>query len=176
MERTDVNHIKERIEKIYSSYRELLCLYAKRILDNREDAEDIVNDTFLKLWETRDQMHKTKSLLAYIYRSVRNDCLDFLKHRQVISEYVTSLSSDPDIVHDDAHPLSLILSNESVNEIERAIDSLPSRCKEIFLLARLEGLSHQDIAKQLGITVNTVKAQITIAIDKLHQMLGNGVK
>ena len=176
MGRTDVNSIKERIEKIYySSYRNLLCLYAERILGHREDAEDIVNDIFLKLWETRDQMRKTKSLLTYIYRSVRNNCLDFLKHRQVIHEYVKYLSNYSAIFHDrdDVHPLSLLLSEETVCAREQAIDVLPPRCKDIFILARIEGLSHQDIAEQLGITASTVKTQITIATNKLCQTLEN---
>ena len=175
MERTDVNNVKERIVKIYSSYRELLCLYAERILGHREDAEDIVNDVFLKLWETRNQIHKTKSLLAYIYRSVRNDSLDLLKHKQVIHEYVSYLSNYSDLYldRDDAHPLSLILSEETVHEIDQAIEALPPRCKEIFIKARLDGLSHKVIAEQLGITTNTVKTQIIIATNKLRQTLDN---
>ena len=174
----DHTHIKARIERIYKSYRKLLCLLAERIVGNKEDAEDIVNDLFLKLWETRDQLHQTKELLVYIYRSVRNSSLKYVEHKQVIREYIHAVSNDPHLCNeqDNAHPLSIIISNESLDEIEQAINTLPSKCKEIFILARMEGLTHQDIAEKLGITINAVNRQITIARNKLRQMLVNELK
>lgn len=174
MSETVIKHemIEHRIEIIYKSYRDLLCIYAEKFLVNREDAEDIVSDVFLKLLETRYQIQEVDSL-SFIYRNVRNACLDFIKHKHVMQEYVHNVINYPDLFIDDAHPLSQIISKETVDKIERAINTLPSRCRKIFILARLEGLTYKEIAEELGITYNTVNTQISIAVKKLRQTLIN---
>ena len=75
--------------------------------------------------------------------------------------------------YDENDPLSLLISEEAVGEIDQAINSLPAKCKEIFILAKLDGYSYQEIAKKLNISMNTVNKQITRAMNKLRNELGN---
>lgn len=100
---------------------------------------------------------------AYLFRLVRNRCLDYLRHKVFEQRYMESLqlSCEEDAVED--HDTEIL--------IRAAINSLPKRCRDIFLLSRVEGLKYREISEHLGISVNTVECQMGIALKKLRMKL-----
>ena len=171
------NGNKNTFERIFKTYYRALCFYAEGMIGEKEAAEDIVSDFFLKLWDNRAIIYITTSLQAYLYKGVHNNCLKYLEHLKVLRQYrehAQYMIDNQDLFQSqtDNNPLTLLTSNETVAEIEKAIDALPAQCKEVFTLARLEGLSYQEIAEKLDISINTVRTQITRAITKLRESLG----
>ena len=173
------NH--KTFEWIFKTYYRALCFYAEGIAGEKEAAEEIVSDFFLKLWENREMIYITTSLQAYLYKGVYNNCLKYLEHLKVMRKYrehALYMINNCDLFQSQTNqqPLSIMISQETVAEIENAIDALPAQCKEVFLLARMEGFSYQEIAEKLSISVNTVRTQITRAMTKLRESLGHLIK
>jgi len=166
------NGIKQRIEEIFATYYQLLCFRAERIVGNKEAAKDVVNDVFLKLWERHELLPLTKSLLVYVHQSIRNNSLNYLKHKKIMHKYVQNVNNELHLhpPYDENNPLSVLIADETMTEIEQAIEALPNNCKKVFLL-QLDGFSYQEITKKLGISINTVKKQISIAMEKLRKLL-----
>lgn len=170
----------ESFEWIFKTYYRSLCFYAEGMIGEKEAAEDIVSNFFLKLWENRETLHIT-SLQAYLYKGVHNNTLKYLERIKVLHKYCEHamyMINNSDLFQSqiDQQPLLLMISQETVTEIENAINTLPEQCKEVFSLARLDGLSYQEVADQLGISINTVRTQITRAMTKLRESLGNSEK
>lgn len=165
-------------QQLYSQYYVPLCVYAKQYTRIKEIAEEIVQDVFLNIWEHKGQLKITVSFKAYLFTAIRNQCLNHLKHLQVIqeyNEYYTQLLKDAQdyyILSQETGD-SILIANELEKSLMEAIDSLPDCCRKIFLMSRFEGLKHQDIADNLGVTLNTVHKQMSIALDKLRIALKN---
>ena len=171
------NGNKRTFEKIFKTYYRALCFYAEGMVGEKEAAEEIVGDFFLKLWENREIIHITTSLQAYLYKGVYNNSLKYLAHIKVLQkyrEYAGYIIDNKDLfrLQDDNHPLSMLVSQETIQEIENAIEALPAQCKEVLMLTRLDDLSYQEVAEKLGISINTVRTQITRAMKKLRESLG----
>jgi len=147
----------------------LLTSYALRFLDEREDAEEIVQDVFVKFWDKCPELAPDSSIKSYLYRSVHNTCLNHIKHRKVKDAYKQH------VIHH--MELSFELSWEQKDpeklrsEIMMEINALPPRCSEIFKLSRLEGLKYQEIADHMGISVKTVEVQMGKALRVLREKL-----
>jgi len=168
-------------EQTFKTYYRALCFHAEGLVGEKEAAEEIVSDFFLKLWENRESIHITASIQAYLFKGVYNNCLKYLEHVKVMRKYREHASyitenSDLFAAYDENHPLSMLISQETVAEIERAIDVLPAQCKEVFLLTRMDGLTYQEVADNLGISINTVRTQITRAMTKLRESLAQLIK
>jgi len=146
-----------------------LIAYAMRFLDEREDAEEIVQDVFVKFWDKCADLAPDSSIKSYLYRSVHNTCLNQLKHDKVKDAYRQHVihflekSAEMNTEHPDPDKLRA--------EIMGAIDELPPRCSEIFKLSRLEGLKYQEIADHLEISVKTVEVQMGKALRVLREKL-----
>lgn len=143
-----------------------LGMYALHIVENIDDAEDLVEDSFLKAWERIETGEKIDNFKAFMYRIVRNSCISFLRTRKqfVGPEAIPEL--DEEIV------------DTSVRDakIWQAIDRLPEKCREVFLLSKRDGMSNEEIAEELGISVKTVKNQITKAFSRLREALSGAHK
>lgn len=143
----------------FLQYYRPLCLFALHYLKDIDDAEDTVQDCFMELWRRKDRGMDTSGLKSYLYSMVRNRCIDILKKDSLIDSNVQP--SD----------LEEILSDEECEEwaydearMWTAIDSLPEKCREVFLLAKREGLKYEEIAARMGISVHTVKNQMSKAV------------
>jgi RNA polymerase sigma-70 factor (ECF subfamily) len=136
-----------------------------------EIAEEIVQDLFIYLWEKREKINIYSSIQSYLYRSVRNKSIDYLK-----SAYANLETEKEDIIINKEgylNPAYDIEIKELNIILEKAILKLPEKCYCIFTLSRNGGLSNKEIAGQLGITVKTVENQITIALKKIKEYLEN---
>lgn len=161
---------------LFDHHYAVLCHIAVQYVHDDFLAETIVSDVILHIWEKREDLEITTSLRSYLVQSVRHRCLDWAKSQRVKREIPASsrLFNDfpvADYLQDDNSQLGRLLEKELENEIMRTINSLPSKCGEVFRLSRFEGMSNEDIARQLGISINTVKYHIKHALTLLNQHL-----
>lgn len=160
------NSLKDNFDRIYVLYYSRLHRFAKEYVLSNEDAENIVQDVFLMVWERKDVLDIQISLASYLFSLVKNRCLDFLRHKVVVDEYKKDLSLKLSALELLNYSLS---SEEDVERIvTNAINKLPERCKLIFLKSRIEGKKYKEIATDLDISVNTVENQMAIALRKLR--------
>ena len=169
--------VKENFDSIYINNFSRLFLFAKEYVLFDEEAENIVQDIFLMLWEKREALRVDVSLTAYLFTLVKNKCIDFLRHQMVEQMY------SENVKHEYNEELNVKLfalesfdhnfSSEEQIEIllRNAIDKLPERCRLIFIKSRIEGKKYKEIAEELNLSVNTVEGQISIALKKLREEL-----
>ena len=156
-------------EEIYNTYYPVLCNYAVSITKKQDIAEDAVSEVFLKLWEGRDTIVIEGSLKSYLFKSVYHQCLNALKHSQIQDKYRDFFLHHLPLNEDGSdYPLSGVIVNE-INEIlQKTIEQLPEQCRKIFIMSRFDGMKHEEIARELGISINTVRTQIHRALEKLR--------
>ena len=169
--------VKENFDSIYINNFTRLFLFAKEYVLFDEEAENIVQDIFLMLWEKREALRVDVSLTAYLFTLVKNKCIDFLRHQMVEQMY------SENVKHEYNEELNVKLfalesfdhnfsSEEDIETLLRnAIDKLPERCRLIFIKSRIEGKKYKEIAEELNLSVNTVEGQISIALKKLREEL-----
>lgn len=151
--------------------------FACEYVQSEEEAENIVQDVFLYLYERRDLLDAYTNLPAYLFTSVKNKCLDYLRHRVVEQEAVLAMQSEFDMAlrmkYDSLEMLHVSFPDEaSIEELlDQALQKLPERCREIFIMNKLEGKKQRQIADELQISVNTVESQMAIAYKKLREEL-----
>ena len=154
----------------FDKYYRGLCVYAYRILKSSSEAEDLVQDFFVRVLENRATISIETSVKSYFIRSVHNRCLDNLAHKKVKinhEQFRLKMMNEEDM-HE--YPL---LDSELTLLIERAIQHLPDGIRETFMINRFEGLSYQQIAKQENISVKTVEYRISKALNILRKDLGD---
>ena len=149
-------------ETLFRDYYERLCNYANTMLNDMDEAEEMVQHTFLTVWENRENMAIHTSVKSYLYRAVHNGCLNKLKHnkvRQKHDEYYKQQSENA--FENGAQEL---LGNELEKQINDAINTLPPQCKTVFVLSRFENMTYAEIAEQLGISIKTVDKHMVKAL------------
>lgn len=157
-------------KEIYERYFDVLYIHAYRRVQNREEAQDIVQEIFTILWDKRESILLTTSLAAYLYTAVRNRILNIISHQQVVASYAQSLQHFID--HGICQTDHLARENQLIAMIEKEIAALPPKMQEIFALSRKAYLSHREIAAELGISEQTVKKQVNNALRILRTRLG----
>jgi len=136
---------------------------ANRILNDQAEAEDVVQNCLIKLWENRSQLKET-TVGGYFATMVRNRCIDSLRKKKPVMV-------DMDDVQLPAEDHSQMEHDELKAKIDKAIDNLPGRCREVFVLSRFEKMSHKEISESLSISTKTVENQITKALKVISSAL-----
>lgn len=168
---------KERAYKfLYDQHYQILCHVASQYVKDDFLAETIVGDVIFHLWDVRQSLDITTSIRSYLMQSVRNRCMDYLKSQYNQRELAMSspgLLDFPVInyIKGDDYPLGRLLEQELEGEIMKAIGRLPDECRRVFRLSRFEERKYEEIAKELNISVNTVKYHIRRALALLHEDL-----
>ncbi len=153
---------EKAFNKAFDLYYSSLCYFANNLLHDFDLSRSIVQQVFVDLWIKRDKLI-VKSLRSYLYQSVHNSALDVLKHKKVEAQYLSLLDKgEPEEMAD------LMEEAELADRINRAIQNLPEKCREIFVMCRFDELKYAEIAAQLNISVKTVEMQIAIALKKLR--------
>ena len=168
------NGNKKAFELVFKSYYSKLCRYSFGIVKQREVAEDLVKDFFLKLWENPEKLNIHSSLLAYFVRSIHNSSINYMTREKVHRIYISDEEKAKNILDEAAelhHPLSEMLLLEVEDAVLKAIEELPEKCRTIFELSRNQGMSHYEIAQQMNISENTVKVHIYNALSSLKSQL-----
>jgi RNA polymerase sigma-70 factor (ECF subfamily) len=160
-------------EELYRQYYVFLCLIAEHIVKNHSDAEEIVSDVFVKLWTIREKTDIAISIKAYLIKAVHNTSLNYLEKLKFENKLTDGLSkSDYELLAwDSDYPLGQLYRKEIIEILDQGINSLPDGCRQIFMLSRNKGMKYCDIADKLGISVNTVKTQMKIALSRLRDIL-----
>lgn len=156
-------------EQVFRNYYERLCNYANTILNDMDEAEEIVQGTFMGLWEKRSHIQIHTALKSYLYQSVRNNCLNHLDHLKVRQTHREYFIHSADMSADSG--VQTTLANELEKQIEEAVSSLPPQCQTVFRLSRFEGLSYAEIAQQLDISVKTIENHMGKALRIMRERL-----
>lgn len=159
---------KPSFTEAFMSYYPGLCYYAEKLVHDRDESHSLVQEVFVDLWAKREKLVIEQSLKAYLYTSVRNNSLDYLKHKAIETKYLKESqpfksANDPDLIEE----------SELNSRINAAIEDLPEKCREIFILCRYNNLRYNEIALKLGISVKTVEMQMGIAMKKLRLKLSD---
>lgn len=154
---------------VFDSYYRDLLLFAGNYIGERGVCEDIVQSLFLKLWNDRDLIQIEISLRSFLLRSVRNACLDELKHRQVVREHQSYVEgiSDLDALDVDNY----IFYSDLKQKLDQTLQTLPEEYAIAFKMNRFEGLKYREIAEQLSVSERTVEVRIGKALSVLRERL-----
>lgn len=156
-------------EMLFRTYYQPLCNYAFTFLRDKEDAEEIVQSTFLLVWEKRETLAIRTSVKPYLYAMVRNACLNVIKHEKIKQKYVSEEIAMADRSHDSV--THTVASNELEYRIKVAMEELPEQCRMVFKLSRFEELKYAEIAEQLNISVKTVENHMGKALKIMREQL-----
>jgi RNA polymerase sigma-70 factor (ECF subfamily) len=151
-----------------------LSAFAYRSVQSRDTAAELVQDVFYRIWRGHARWEVEGSLKAYLYRATRNRVLDFLRHEKIERRWAErSVREHADeVARSHAPEDEAMETRDRVAALERALDNLPERRRLVFVLRWRDGLSHQEIADRMGVTVKTVENQLTRAIQALRERLG----
>ncbi|WP_439182297.1 RNA polymerase sigma-70 factor [Carboxylicivirga taeanensis] len=160
---------KEVYRRLFDEYYNKLVLFTQSYLFDQQESEDLVQDLFVYLWENARKVSITISIKAYFYQAIRNRCINHLKALKVKDKnhllYLDGmLQADDDLQHFDPKILE---------EILQSIEELPVQMAKVFTMKVLDGLTREAIAKELNISVNTVKTQLQRARLRLREKLLN---
>ena len=155
------NSDKDALKDIFEAFYPSLCHYASHFLGDHDQSEEVVQDLFVRIWEKREHLAVSASLRSYLFRSVRNQCINLIMHEKVRQNHAKKIR---DAIIEDAAEENYFLEEERSEAIASAISALPDKRREIFLLSRQEGLKYQEIATRLQISVKTVETQMGLAL------------
>ena len=152
---------------LFDRYYDNLLLYCYHILNDLEAAEDIVQDCFVYLWNSKRLHSFSGDLDRFIFKMIKNRSFLFLKEYKKRYEIQTSFSLENDIYHyDDTEK-----GTEEIEILYNTRDKLPGKCRKVFLMACLNDKSYQEIADELGTSITTVKTQMKTALKFLRENL-----
>lgn len=152
-------------------YYQNLCSYAYNLIHDHSKAEDIVQNVFVEIWVKRKNINPKFSMKSYLYKSVYNGFIDqYRKNKPVVFLEKKYLEALEQVIETNREELE-----EKIGVMNKEIDKLPEKCKQILLLNKNEGLTHNEIAEYLGISIKTVEGHITRAFKILSKKLGGRI-
>jgi len=156
--------------EIYNRYSGVLYLHAYNRLRDREESKDLLQELFTTIWNNRKDLDIRSTLSGYLYRAVMNRVFKYFSRKQTEEKYIGSIQES--VNSGDCITDHLVRQNQLAGIIEKEIDALPPKMREIFVMSRKERLSHKEIAEQLGLAESTVKKQVNNALKILRGKLG----
>jgi len=157
-------------DELYRKYSRRLFRFSCSILKSGEEAENILQDVFLKLWLNRGEIHKSSSVKFYIFTIAYNSSISVIRKKAKELQFIEYVKSLQDVVQESADVQ--IEYKELDEKLKRVVKTLPVRQKEIYQLHKVEGLKYSEIAEKLNISVNTVENLMSRALKKIRQRLG----
>lgn len=161
---------------VFDSYYPGLLRFVKEYVKDNQDAEDIMQNVFLILWEKRNFLKSDTNLNAYLFTLAKSQCLNYLKHLKVVDKYVNVQQSEYQENYlnyyaiDKFEPEQIDIESLELM-VEKAINDLPEQCRKVFELSRYEGLKYKEIAQRMGISVKTVESHMANALKTLRLVL-----
>ena len=150
---------------LFDTYYEKLYLFAEKYIYDSDKAHDIVQDVFLKIWENAERLELTSSIQHYLFASVRNGCLNYLKSLQIEDRNNRKYME----AYIESQNVYMVDDEELLARIRQVLDELPEKCREVCLLRFVEGYKYAEIAARLDMNENTVKAQLHRGMERLKQ-------
>jgi len=156
---------RKSYEAFFKKYYQDLYLWSNSIVKNADAAEDIVQDFFIDFWEKKRFKSVTSNLQSYIYRSVRNSSLNYIKREQKLIHDIEHLEEK------ESAPKANSTTIENSQQIYSAINELPEKCREVFMLCCVSGYTYNEAAEELNVTINTVRTHMVRAFKFLREKL-----
>lgn len=160
------NGDKEAFNHIFNMFYKRICFFAAGIV-NENGAEDIVQDTFVKLWERRASFNDLNTIKAFLYLTTKNSCLNIYKHQKVVDKFE---SVQVEVI-DESNIIYHLIEAEVLEEVHQAVQQLPQGYRKVIYLSYFEGLSNQETADYLNVSINTVKTQKVRSLRILREIL-----
>ena len=165
---------KKAFEELFFDYYPKLTVFAKKYVLDMDTAKEIVQDYFVRLYETRGNLNIQTSLKSYLYSSIRNSCLNYLNQHKLHTNHAENIRiQNKDSEIDFSNTME---QTELEYRIWQEVSGLPDQCKRIFNLSRKEGIKNKEIANQLDISIRTVETQISKALKILRTNLNQYLK
>lgn len=145
-----------------------LCAYIFSLSKNKQQTEDIVQNVMLKIWKNKEKLNITTSVKSYLYKACYYELVDMYKKNQKELNYIEQIKKNT---------LDVFIEEDNdfvKNQIQRVraeIDKLPPKCKEVFILNKIQGLKYKEVAEQLNISIKTVEAQMSKAMYRIKEAL-----
>jgi RNA polymerase sigma-70 factor (family 1) len=160
-----------------TAYRQLYYLFYKPLLhftgsfvSSREVSEEIVSDVFIKIWQNRKHVDEIRNLKIYLYVSAKNNTLRYLQSQQKLLPIGLD-ELEVELQNNSQDPEEMMITAEMMIKLERAIDSLPPRCKMVYKMIREDRLRYKEIAQILDISIKTIDNQLAIALRKIAEAI-----
>ncbi len=168
---------QKAFERLFSIYFSRLHAFATKVVRDDGIAEDIVQEVFVKVWEKREQI-LSLHVEAFLFRLVRNRCIDYIKFLKVVNNRMEKLGISSkieelyriDFVGNEPY---VLIEEELKVQIEKTIQSLPERCREVFILSRLDGLKNREVAERLNISIKNVERHLSRALETFRRDFSN---
>lgn len=161
-------------QSIYKTYYSRLCVFAYGFLQNENDAEEIVQNVMLKLWEQKDKINEIENMQAYLFRSVKNQCLNFIKRNKLADVYKNETWKELKDLEEQTMSSTTEADNETqIKQLKSLIETLPERCQEVLRMSKFEGLKNKEIAEELDISLKAVEANISRAFSIIRKNFHN---
>lgn len=157
---------RKAFEQLFNTYYQATCRYVIRMIRDSDTSEEIVQSTFVNLWEKREMLRDDISFKSYLFRAAHNTALNYIKHQKVVNKYATWHQDSMEDIK--ANYVSHQPDFELQKRIESALESLPPQCQKVFRMSREEGLKYHEIADQLGISKKTVEVHMGKALKILR--------
>lgn len=156
-------------KEIFTKEYDNLCRYALTYMQDENMAEDIVQETFIKIWEQKKDLISSPNIKFYLITSVKNNCISAIRKQNSQKTQYTDNTPEPD-----PEPFVMRMQlqeqeNERMTAVRTALDRLPPKCKEVFLLVKMQGLSYKQVADTLELSVKTVENQMGKALKILRE-------
>lgn len=163
---------QKALELLFSIYFARLNDFARNVVKDDVISQDIVQEVFVKVWEKREAIESI-NLEGFLFRLVRNRCIDYIKHLKVVQNRMNEIRLDSkyeelyriDFVGDEPY---VLIERELTQKIEKTIQSLPERCREVFILSRIDGLKNREIAEKLNINIKNVERHLARAMQSFR--------
>jgi len=159
---------KQAFRALFDLYFNALAAFGYKYVEDIHAVEDMVQEAFISFWEGREKFDDPSAVKSFLYTSVRNKCLNHIKHQSVRRKHEGSLQYQ---MESDQYFESHVIEEETFNQLFAEIRNLPASSREIMLLA-LNGMKNQEIADELQVSINTVKTQKKIAYAKIKDAMG----
>ena len=159
----------EAFEHLFKSHYPILKNFALKYMKNTELAEEMVQEVFFNLWAKHSEIYITSSIKAYLFKSTYNCCLQYFKKQEHKSKYESYVLKEN--VNYQPDPSDELRAKEVLQLVDKALKTLPERCRKIFRLNRFDGLKYQEIADRLSISIKTVEANMGKALKHLRYNL-----
>ena len=160
---------KSAFAQLFQAYYSETCRYIFRVVRDEDTVEEIVQSTFVHLWEKRTLIASDINFKSYLFRAAYNHALNYIKHQKVVSNYVSKKQDR--IVTTQQEYVSYQNDFELEQAIFTAVNKLPPQCQKVFRLSREEGMKYHEIADELGISKKTVEVHMGKALKLLRESL-----
>ena len=165
---------QKAFEELFREHFTPLCAFARKYVNDVETAKEIVHDVFINLWNKRETIDLERKVKSYLFTSVHNRCLNYIRDNKKFDQNITELDSID--VEEQVDSSEIMMENELEKKIHAVIDTIPEKCREIFLLNRFDGLKYTEIAEKLDISIKTVETQMSKALKILREQLKDYIK